>query len=46
VAANRSCADIVGGNGGSFVNLRFISRMAAKIRIMIPSGLWIATSLW
>ena len=43
-ARNRSRCDMVGGNGGNVVNIRFTSRMAARIKIMIPSGRWIATS--
>ncbi len=46
VATHRSRWDIIGGNGGRVVNFRLINRMAAKIRIMMPRGRWMATSRW
>jgi hypothetical protein len=30
--------DMVGGKGGSFVHIRFINRIAVRIRIKMPSG--------
>ena len=46
VATRRSNSDIVGGNGGNVVNIRLTSLIAAKIRIIIPSGRCMSTSLW